>query len=120
MKIFKSIKNDIAKTFLFIIVAIFIIASYRYNQYILDGDFILNVNVDCEQGEENCFDPSSDSSFGDFPYKKVEIFSRNAPKCLEEHTCGVFSCEGIKGCSVTYCSDETNLEGESCFMDNTK
>ncbi|MCX6755113.1 MAG: hypothetical protein NT068_01040 [Candidatus Nomurabacteria bacterium] len=93
-----------------------VIFSYRYYQYIIQKNYILEVNTICNSEIENCFD-SSDLSFGQNPYKKVRVLDKYAPKCLEEHNCDSFYCPvslGKDKCEITYCSDETKVDGEGC------
>ena len=105
---------------IFILCVGIIIVGYRYKQYVIDKDFILDVNVECNPSVEKCFvvdcdssDPACDSA----PYKKVEIKYVYALLCLEEHDCQDFSCMGIENnyCVIKYCSDSTLSGGEKCF-----
>ena len=111
------------KYFIFIFLVIILsIILYRFKDYIIDRNFDLIVNTKCSEGEKNCF--KSDCTPGpdcdETPYKKVQISSNGAPKCLEEHTCENFTCnENYKKCSITYCSNETLSDGEVC-VDNIK
>ncbi len=105
----------ISKKYFLILVAIsfLIIVGYRYKQYIIDKNFIIETISSCDKNTENCFNPSEEIS--DVPYKKIRIVAKFTPNCLEEHTCEVFSCSMVKGfCEVTYCSKDTVAEGESC------
>jgi hypothetical protein len=101
--------------FVIVILGFACIAGYRYKDYVIDRNFVLSVNTICDPSSELCFDPVTDYSFNDFPYKKVEIIAKNAPPCLEEHMCESFSCDNIDGCTVIYCSEETKWEGELCL-----
>ena len=109
------------KGFLFLILLItLIVVFYRYQQYVVDKNFILNVNTVCDPNIENCFTadclPGTDSECDTTPYKKVKILDRYAPKCLEEHNCSSFSCEKYNSnCYVTYCSPDTLENGEKCL-----
>lgn len=114
------VMNKNTKFFLVVLlVLILIVVGYRYKQYYLDRNFLIEVNTVCDIESENCFvadcsieeDPDCD----DTPYKKVKILANEAPACLEEHTCEVFSCEEKENCSVIYCSDESLEDGERCF-----
>ncbi len=101
----------------FFALVIVLVAGMRYYDYVVKKNFLFDVAVECDPSSETCFvwdcdvnDPECDST----PYKKVEILAQNSPKCLEEHSCENFSCDGLEECSVTTCSDETLDEGEVC------
>jgi hypothetical protein len=99
------------------ILIVAIATGARYYSYIIKKDYLLEANTTCDTATGDCFvaDCNSDDPDCDLaPYKKVEIVANEAPKCLEEHTCETFSCEGLEECSLTYCSDETIEEGERC------
>lgn len=92
----------------------------RYDQYVLKGNFYLEAYASCDPATEMCFvadcPPEEDLECDASPYKKIEMVEREAPKCLEEHTCDTFSCPANSGnCSVTYCSEDTLDEGEVCL-----
>jgi hypothetical protein len=95
-----------------------IVAWYRYDQYVVQKNFLLEVNAVCNPASEACFvadcSPTDDPFCDTTPYKKVEILASEAPACLEEHTCESFSCDGIERCSITYCLDEIKEDWESC------
>lgn len=97
-----------------------IVGGYRYYQYVVEGNFLLEVNMACDPQHEACFSPSADSGIGSGPYKKVEINAHYAPKCLEEHNCENFSCQNIPAgkCTMIHCSDSTRTEGEECLLAN--
>lgn len=92
---------------------------YRYYDYMILKDFTMSVYAPCNQNSEDCFIVTEESDvFFDFqyePYKKVEISYSVMPKCLEEHTCEEFSCGELSECSTTFCSPETQEEGEVCI-----
>lgn len=111
----------LTKTHSFLIalaIFILIIIGYRYHQYIGEKNFILEVNTICSPETESCFSPDTEGSFDEFPYKRVDILYGKAPKCLEEHTCEEFSCGDLpeNQCQITYCSEDTLMEGEECFV----
>jgi len=101
-----------------VILLLFVVVGYRFEQYYLLKNFTLEVNTSCNPEIEKCFvmdcqegDPGCDTS----PYKKVEILARDAPKCLEEHSCDSFVCPvGLVNCSITYCSESALSDGERC------
>ena len=105
-----------------IVLFILFFVFYRYYQYAVVKNFVLEVNTICNSKLESCFDASEDLSFGQNPYKKVSIIAHYAPKCLENHDCESFSCsedlKNISQCKITYCSDDTKVDGESCLADN--
>ena len=97
------------------------IVWYRYDQYVVQNNFITYAAVPCSEEEGTCFvmdctlgvDEGCDLT----PYKKVELLASEAPKCVEEHTCEAFSCvEGSETCTETFCSEETLEDGETCFV----
>ena len=103
--------------FVFLFCLIAIVVANRYEQYVVRENFTLTLTSSCEPASEQCFDPNSAAGialFEDTPYKKVTIIARNAPPCLEEHTCSDFTCTGIAGCSITYCSPTNAADDEGC------
>jgi hypothetical protein len=114
-------KNNISYFIAVFIVIFLFVGGYRYYQYILEKNFILEIDTVCDSNTEKCFSPSTDMSFLDAPYKKVKIIASLAPKCLEEHNCETFYCptgmEDTNKCQITYCSNETKIDGEEC-LDN--
>lgn len=89
--------------------------GYRYYQYMVKKNFILEVNVACDPNTENCFKADCSGDGCDTStYKKVTISAHDAPKCLEEHNCDTFTCTGISSCTMTYCSKDTLADGEVC------
>lgn len=114
--------NKISKYFFVLVVlSLLCVIGYRYYDYIYKQNFLLDVNASCDPVKENCFvadcEPGPDCD--QTPYKKVEILAHNAPKCLEEHTCENFSCDGIGSCNVTYCLADTLSDGEKCLGTNS-
>ncbi len=105
----------------FILILILTVVVYRYIDYFLNQNFLVEANTVCNTETESCFkadcsvdiDPECDTT----PYKKVEIIARVAPKCLEEHSCEKFSCDGLgNDCSTTYCSEDVLDKGEVCAI----
>jgi hypothetical protein len=113
--------NRRAKYFLYFIVLITcVVVFYRYQQYVVNKNFVLKVNTVCDTNTESCFvadcSPENDTECDVTPYKKVEILDAYAPKCLEEHNCPAFSCENSEDkCSVSYCSSDITESGEKCL-----
>jgi len=95
------------------------IVWYRYDQYVVQRNFITYAAVPCSEEEGTCFvmDCSPEEEGCDLtPYKKVEVLASEAPKCVEEHTCEAFACPaGSTTCSETFCEDETLEDGEICY-----
>jgi hypothetical protein len=104
--------------FIFLVCLILIAVGYRFKEYLIDRSFILELNTVCDPKMENCFNSTTDLSFGQNPYEKVKITASYAPKCLEEHDCDNFSCPTVlkntEVCEITYCSDTTKVDGENC------
>lgn len=99
------------------VLVIVVIVGFRYYQYVIERNFTVLANISCDPTSEVCF--VSDCSPEDVgcdltPYKKVSIRASDAPKCIEEHNCEAFSCDGISTCMITYCNDSTIEEGEVC------
>ena len=85
------------------------IIVYRYDQYIIKKNYLLDVAVACDPAIENCFS-AEDAE----PYKKVQMLASEAPICLQEHSCEDFKCTAGTSCVITLCSADTLAEGESC------
>jgi len=102
------------------LIIIFGIVWYRYDQYVLKRNFITYAAVPCSEEEGTCFvmdcSPEEDEECDQTPYKKIELLSSEAPKCVEEHVCESFACPADSTtCTETYCSDDTLEEGEVCY-----
>lgn len=99
------------------------IIGYRFDQYFVRHNYLVDADVPCNPATERCFvadcTPENDLGCDTSPYKKVEIRASNAPTCLEEHTCSSFQCAG-PACTVTYCSDDALSDGEVCTPKSTK
>ncbi len=102
---------------LFAIIVISVI-GYRYYDYVVQRNFLLEVNVTCDPATDTCFVmdcvPAEDPFCDITPYKKVELLASEAPACLEEHACEAFSCGASESCTETFCSDDTREEWEIC------
>jgi len=105
---------------LIIVVVLILLAvvGYRFEQYYVLKNFILEVNTSCDSSTDKCFVMACEAGSSDCDtshYKKVEIVARDAPKCLEEHSCDNFLCSnGSDKCSITYCSENALSDGETC------
>lgn len=100
-----------------IVFVILIIIGYRYNQFYSEKQFTLHIDSSCNPTSQSCFQitcTSGDIACDPSPYEKVDILDKNAPTCLEEHSCTNFSCNGISDCAITYCSTDTLEAGENC------
>lgn len=92
--------------------------AVRYKEYVVAKNFTIYAHTACASGASSCFtsrcedgDDSPECSQG---YTKIEILAQEAPKCLLEHSCGSFSCNGYSSCTQTFCSKENLEEGEAC------
>ena len=113
-------RNPIYTLMVFALIVL-VVVGYRYKDYILDNNFLLDVHAECGSNEGTCFSPncSEEGELGcdSVPYKKVEILASEAPKCLEEHACKNFFCSiDQASCNITYCSEESLEEGEECYQ----
>ena len=109
--------------FLLILALIGGIVWYRYDQYVIAGNFILHADTACDPQKHSCFVldciPGETPDCEIMPYQKVDIIANQAPTCLAEHLCTDFSCAESQDCSITYCSNETLEEGEVCTTNDT-
>jgi hypothetical protein len=99
-------------------VLILTVVGFRYNEYVIHRNFVMDVNAPCDPSTEACFtsscSPAEDLGCPVGPYKKIEINNADAPRCLENHQCTHFACDGIASCTTTYCSSDVLADGESC------
>ena len=111
-------KMEMTAFLVFLAVAVLVIGGHSFYRYYIVKGYPLHVFSACDPASHDCFvaDPATaDPTFQAGPYEKIEINAGVAPKCLDEHTCTDFSCTGIQGsCQVTFCSDSTKEDGESC------
>ena len=113
-----SNRNKSLAFLIFLIIAVFAIVGYRFQNYYITRDYVLNVFTPCDPTAHSCFaadESIADPSFQTGPCEKVEIIAHYVPPCLEEHTCKDFSCEGITSCKISYCSNDLLDVGESCI-----
>lgn len=93
-------------------------AVARYLAY-ADGDYLIIASVPCDATTGSCFVAECGAEIGSdcdgLPYAKATLLAREAPACIEEHSCTTFSCEGREVCSVISCGDDTVAEGERCM-----
>lgn len=117
-------KNNLSYFIAVIILIILLIGSYRYYQYMVERNFVIEVNTICDPQKDTCFSATDDLSYGQNPYEKLTLTARYVSQCLEEHTCNSFSCprvlEKSSICEVTYCSDDTKIDGEECVGPTNK
>ena len=100
-----------------LIIAVVVVVGYRFEQYYIARDYVVNVFTECDSTTHSCFiadQATADPAFQTGPYEKVTITAHDVPSCLEEHTCTNFSCDGIQSCTITYCSSDVLEDGESC------
>ena len=101
----------------FFLIIIVVICAYRYNDYVVNKNFLLVVNTSCNTYENGrCFvsDCQGSSDCDITPYKKITIYAKVAPVCLGEHSCQNFSCTNTNNCKTEYCLTENVSEGEIC------
>jgi hypothetical protein len=116
----KNDKTSRYAFFIFLATAVVLIVGYRFDRYYVAQDYLVDVFTQCDTTSHSCFEADetiADPAFQGAPYEKIEILARDTPKCLEEHVCKDFSCDGIASCAVTYCSSESLEDGESCTTD---
>lgn len=103
---------------LLVIAALLVVVAYRYDEYVLQRDFTLVVTAPCDTSAHSCFisdcSPADNPGCVVGPYEKVKILAREAPRCLEEHSCSSFSCTAYATCSATFCTSNVLEDGESC------
>lgn len=117
--------EDRKKTIAFLILLgffVIFVAGHNFNRYFIQRNYSLSVFTSCDVEKFDCFvaDPEvGDPTYQSGPYSKVEIVAKFAPACLDEHTCQNFTCDGFsEGCKITYCSEDSKEEGESCSSEN--
>lgn len=97
-----------------------------YYRYIVERDYIIQAEADCDPYTEACFvyvcdpeageectgDPAEDTSY----YKLIERNAKNIPLCdPNDETCDVLTCpEGEEDCAITLCDPVTAEEGMEC------
>lgn len=95
-----------------------IIVLFRYEKYVIQGDFLITSTAPCSNSE-SCFvmdcaaadNPECEAR----PYKKIVISASIAPQCVFEHTCQNFVCSvNDSRCKIEYCSQEKLIGGEKC------
>lgn len=94
------------------------VVGVRYQQYVLERNFMVEVTTACDPFYNSCFTssctPDDDPSCPPVPYKKVSIIAHDAPMCLLEHTCSSFECTTLQ-CEILYCAEDVLDEAESCI-----
>lgn len=102
--------------FVVLFVLVFGIIAHNYDRYYLVRHFPVHAFTLCDTAAHSCFESAGDQdlSYQSGPYEKVEMDAAYAPSCLEEHTCSDFSCGTTGTCAITYCSEDTLEEGETC------
>ena len=104
---------------LFVFVALIIgLVGYRYQQYVLAQNYLVDAVVPCDSTMQSCFaadcSPDEDPECDVTPYEKVELPASLAPKCLFENSCDSFICTEANHCIVTHCSEDALGDGEVC------
>ncbi len=126
-----EIRLDRKSKIFFLVLAIFIAGSIgaTYWRYVIQKDYIIQAQIDCDPETEKCFvwrcDPLSseegEKCTGD-PEKDIwyyKIFRRNAkniPSCdPSDENCPAYACgEEEKDCAEELCTSENVPEGEEC------
>lgn len=110
-------------TLIVFVLAIATIVGYRYDQYVVQRDYLVDAAAPCDAAQQTCFvaDCSSqeDAECDTTPYEKVELPGRLAPSCLLENSCEAFDCSTANDCSVTYCTPDGAEDGETCTQSET-
>lgn len=101
-----------------VLIALAIIFWYRYEEYLLRQNFLVNAFVPCNPSLGTCFisdcSPEDDPSCDTEPYMKATLPANEAPLCVLNHTCNSFSCDGLASCEITTCDDSSIEDGETC------
>jgi hypothetical protein len=116
----KTGKNNSIYLSIIVMILVIIVGAYRTYEYIVRKNFIIEVDTVCNPEINSCFS-SEELNFGQNPYEKVKIMAKYADSCLYEHTCEQFSCGELsdESCEITFCSDQTVIEGETCVGEIT-
>jgi|GEM_PF-3414311 len=105
-------------TLTILVLAIVGIVAYRYNQYVVDKQYVVDAAAPCDSSQNSCFvadcSPDGDASCDTTPYEKVELPGALAPDCLLENSCEDFACNAENDCAITYCSPDQTEDGEAC------
>lgn len=115
----ESMQRAIPLFSLLVLVGLVVLAAgYRYDQYVVERQFVVQGAVPCDPTTTQCFvadcNPAEDSECDDTAYAKAELPAMAAPDCLLENSCESFSCNGKEACTVTYCSADILEDGEKC------
>ena len=101
--------NNKSKTFFSIffvcIMAVFMVSFYKYY---IQRDYDISAEAYCDPAKEECFVLDED---GQISYYKI-IDKKASGISLTES--GGLSCNDGEDCEVTYCSEDTKVEGEEC------
>jgi hypothetical protein len=107
-----------ALTLTILVLAIVGIVVYRYDQYVLNRQYLVDAAAPCDPALNSCFvadcSPDEDPSCDTTPYEKVELPGALAPGCLLENSCEAFTCTADNDCVITYCAAEDTEDGEIC------
>lgn len=107
-----------ALTLLAIFIAVLAIVGYRYQQYVVEKNYVVDAAAPCDPSQNSCFvadcSPEEEADCDLTPYEKVELPGTDAPDCLLENSCDAFTCDAANGCTITYCSPEAVEDGEAC------
>lgn len=96
-----------------------------YWRIMIQKDYIIEAEVDCDPTLETCFvyecDPEAEECTGDpeediYYYKMIRRNAANIPLCdPADENCEALTCpEGEDECEIILCSEETAEEGQVC------
>jgi hypothetical protein len=95
-----------------------IVFLQSFFHYYLNKNYPVFSLTSCDPHVDSCFianEGSANFPFAEKPYRKVEVVAKNAPLCLDEHTCTDFTCgAGDSSCIITTCNSDSLEEGGHC------
>ena len=107
---------------LILIFALVIVSTFlwKYHTILQKHDFIIDTHIACDSSVNVCFTTVCDVESGedctDAVYAKLQKRAIDIPLCDKfKDNCPELTCAiGEPDCSITYCSDESLDDGESC------
>lgn len=105
-----------------------IIASVGFNYWriVVAKNYLIEAEMDCDPMVEKCFiytcDPQTETTCTGNPeedvwyFQKIQRTAANIPLCdPADENCKALVCpEGEKDCKISFCDEQTKLEGEVC------
>ncbi len=102
----------------FLITLLFFGILFKYVHFIVQKDFIIFNQVNCDKTKDNCFISVCDtgsSECDNSTYKKIYKKAFFVKKCNGDENC-LSSCGyNEDGCELVFCSADTLIDGEMCF-----